>query len=244
MNRYLLNSLIIFLFTGITQAENYLNLDAYQPTTDWQFVASAALDPEQPNTLILTDGQPHLLNNGPTKNLEAGYLITQKKFADHEVHVEFMIPKGSNSGFYLMGRYEIQVLDSHGATRLFAGHMGGLYARWDPSRKKDNKSASYDGKPPRVNAAKPHGQWQQLTIKFRAPRFNSNGKKIAHAHFIEVILNGQTVQKNIDATGPTRSHPLQGEAAKGPLAIQGDHGPIVIRKLEIIDRDFSPSPSP
>lgn len=239
MPKFLLSAVMVFLFTGNSQAENYLKLDSYRPANGWKIVGSAVVDQQHPEALSLGEGQSTLLSNGAEKNKNTPYLITRKEFADQEINVEFMIPKGSNSGFYLMGRYEIQVLDSHGATRLFAGHMGGLYARWDPARKKEKKSSSYDGKPPLVNAAKPFGQWQHLTIKFRAPRFDQHGKKTANAHFLEVILNGQTVQKNIDATGPTRSHPLQGECPKGPLAIQGDHGPVVIRKLEIIERDFT-----
>ncbi|MDC0088312.1 DUF1080 domain-containing protein, partial [Akkermansiaceae bacterium] len=96
-----------------------------------------------------------------------------------------------------------------------------------------------DGIAPLVNAAKPYGEWQTINIKFRAPRFDDKGDKVSHAHFVEVTLNGQLVQKSINAKGPTRAAQISGEKSTGPLAIQGDHGPILFRKLDITSRDYS-----
>lgn len=85
------------------------------------------------------------------------------------------------------------------------------------------------GAGPLINAAKASGSWQRMEIVFRAPRFDTSGQKIADALFESVRINGQLVQENTVCTYPTMSHPLPGEAALGPIAIQGDHGPIAIR---------------
>lgn len=70
-----------------------------------------------------------------------------------------------------------------------------------------------------------------MEIIFRAPKFDADGKKIADAQFEKVTINGQLVQESYDCSYPTMSHPLPGEVAIGPIAVQGDHGPIAIRKF-------------
>jgi hypothetical protein len=157
--------------------------------------------------------------------------MTKEDYQDVEVHLEFMIPKGSNSGIYLMGRYEIQILDSFGRGKVGHGDLGGLYQRWDTRRPK--KQFGFEGVPPKVNAAKAPGEWQTIDITFRAPRFDAEGKKSENAKFVKVMVNDQLVHENQEAAGPTRAHPLKDEAAKGPIAIQGDHGPIAIRSFKV-----------
>ena len=85
--------------------------------------------------------------------------------------------------------------------------------------------------PPLVNATKAPGEWQRLDIKFRAPRFDADGLKTENARFISVHLNGQLVQQDVEVTGPTRAHPLKEESTTGPIAIQGNHGPIAMRSF-------------
>lgn len=219
-------------------AEDLLNLQSFKEKTGWNMVQSGAVNPAKPTDLIVKPGDGQILSNGQRKS-KAAYLTTNKKWADHEINAEFLIPKSSNSGFYVLGRYEIQVLDSFGRKEPTISDMGSLYQRWDKSLKKQKLEPGYEGVAPLVNAALPYGEWQTINIKFRAPRFDAKGAKVSHAHFVEVTINGKVVQKNIDAKGPTRAAPLTDEAASGPLTIQGNHGPILIRKLDITSRDYS-----
>ena len=204
-------------------------LSAFQSTKLWRGVAEvAAVDGKTELTLA---GEGKILVNGATKEEKAPYLITAEDFGDVRVELEFMVPKGSNAGVYLMGRYEVQILDSFGRERFVSGDLGGIYQQWDPSRGKGKEG--FGGIKPRVNAAKAPGEWQTMEIIFRAPRFNEDGRKTRSAIFEKVIINGELVQENVTTTGPTRAHPLKGETTTGPIAIQGDHGPIAIRKYTV-----------
>ena len=82
----------------------------------------------------------------------------------------------------------------------------------------------------RVTASKAPGEWQTYQISFRAPRFK-DGKKTENAKFLKVVYNGQLVQENVECEGPTRSAMNLPEAPKGPIMIQGDHGPVKFRKI-------------
>lgn len=195
------------------------------PTGEWQIVQSVSVAAADPRVFALEDGHGVLVNgkNGKTTNLLSKY-----EHGDAKVHVEFCVPKGSNSGVYLMGRYEIQVLDSWGVQQPKYSDCGGIYERW-----RDNKG--YEGHAPRRNASKPPGEWQSFDIVFRAPRFDDAGKKTAHARFVTVIHNGVVVHENVDVTGPTRSATYEDgpEAESGPLMLQGDHGPVAYRNLYV-----------
>jgi len=152
-------------------------------------------------------------------------LLSKEEYGDQKVHVEFRIPKGGNSGVYLQGRYEVQILDSYGKPNreLETSDCGAIYHRW-----KDE--TPYEGSAPARNAARPAGEWNTLDILFRAPRFQ-NGKKVEDATFIEVRLNGVVVQTFASTTGPTRAAMFEDEKPLGPLMIQGDHGPTEIRNV-------------
>lgn len=153
-------------------------------------------------------------------------LISERTFGDIELYVEFVVSKDSNSGVYLHGLYEVQILDSYGKPGpLKYGDAGGIYEQVD----KDNKGVG--GTPPRVNASRPPGEWQSYTIWFRAPRFDSSGKKAADARFEKVIYNGQVVHENVACGGPTRSALALAEAPRNPIMLQGDHGPVAFRNL-------------
>src|SRR5690606_29433465 len=119
--------------------------------------------------------------------------------------LDFMMARGSNSGVYLQGRYEVQLFDSWTKTNPSYSDCGGIYQRWD-----DTKNRGYEGTAPLVNVARAPGLWQHLQIRFRAPRFDSKGMKIENARFESVYLNGVLVQQQIGLTGPTRS-PLSNE---------------------------------
>ena len=203
-------------------------LSGFRPVTVWNGVKEAKAVPGKKDLLLTGTG--NLLVNITDKVKRAPYLFTAGEYQDVEVHLEFMIPKGSNAGIYLMGRYEIQILDSFGRERPSHGDLGGLYQRGDPKRE---GRPGFEGVPPRTNAAKAPGEWQTLDIVFRAPRFDDQGTKTENARFVRVKVNGTVVHENQEAKGPTRSHPLPGEAPRGPIAIQGDHGPIAIRSFKV-----------
>jgi hypothetical protein len=156
-------------------------------------------------------------------------LLTDAKFASFELYLEFMIAKGSNSGVYLHGLYEVQIFDSFGyAGPLTVGDSGAIYEREDGG-----------GSPPALNASRAPGEWQSLRIWFQAPRFDSAGKKISNAKVWRVLLNETVVQQNVDLPGPTISHLNVPEAATNPIVLQGDHGPVAFRNIYL--KDFVPA---
>ena len=163
-----------------------------------------------------------LNGNGRTANL-----CTERSFGDIELYLEFMLAKGSNSGVYLHGLYEIQIFDSWGSSDGTKTSDGGaIYHQWIDDR-------GVGGSPPLVNASRRPGEWQSYQAWFRAPRFDAGGKKIEPARFQRVLFNGQLVQKEVDIAGPTRAHLNLSEAAENPLMIQGDHGPVALRNIYV-----------
>ncbi|HTL15727.1 MAG TPA: family 16 glycoside hydrolase, partial [Patescibacteria group bacterium] len=195
------------------------------PQGDWLVAGEVSLDSTKPEAFAIKSGDGIMVNGRSGRTSD---LISQDEFGDLQLHVEFCIPKHSNSGVYLQGRYEVQVYDSFGIQRdAYPGiECGGIYPRWINGQ-------NVDGHSPRVNASKPPGQWQSFDIQFQAPRFDSNGRKVANARIIRVLHNGQTVQENIELTGPTRSAHWEDEKPLGPLLLQGDHGPVAYRNLRL-----------
>lgn len=164
--------------------------------------------------------------NGRTQDL-----ITDEKFGNVELYVEFMVARRSNSGVYLQGHYEVQILDSFGVTTPAYGDAGGIYEGFSKfERIANNKFA---GSPPRVNAARRPGQWQSYLIWFRAPRFDENGSKTANAEFLRVWHNGELIQEKVEVDEPTVSAMGAPEAPLGPLMLQGDHGFVAFRNIYI-----------
>ena len=198
------------------------------PTGTWKAVQNVGLDPANNKAFVSTPGTGVLLNSndGKTVNLE-----TTGEWGDCELHLEFCVPKGSNSGIYLQNRYEVQVFDSFGKAEEGVHDCGAIYERWDPARGKGKEG--YEGHAPSVNASKPAGEWQSFDIVFRAPRFDSTGKKTANAVFVKVLHNGQVIHENVECKGPTRGAKLPGEAPKGPILLQGDHGPVAYRNFKL-----------
>lgn len=203
-------------------------MSSFQPVTDWHRVERAVDVPDR-SELTTSGGNGGVLVNGLQKDISIPYLMTVETFADVRVELDFMIPKGSNAGVYMMGRYEVQILDSFGKEKVGSGDLGGIYGSKDPALPEGKQWIP--GSNPLVNAAKAPGRWQNMEIVFRAPRFDVMGNKIADARFESVTINGKLVQENFVCSYPTMSHPLPGEVAAGPIAIQGDHGPIAIRKF-------------
>jgi hypothetical protein len=196
-----------------------------QPHGDWLLAAEVGKDPQDPKRLAWKPGAAAAVNGpkGRTVNL-----VSARQFGDVEAHIEFMVPKGSNSGVYFMGRYEVQVYDSFGVAKgaYPGGECGGIYPRWI-----DNKNVN--GHSPRENASLPPGQWQTFDVIFRAPRFDAAGQKTRNAMFVKVVHNGKLIHENVDLPGPTRAALHNDERPTGPLMLQGDHGPVAYRNLRI-----------
>lgn len=176
-------------------------------------VGTAKVDPKNAGGLVVEDGGSDLVN----AKSGAKDFHTAASFGDAVYEVEFMVPKGSNSGVYLMGEYEVQILDSFGKDKVGPGDLGGLYG----------------AQAPRVNASKAPGEWQKFVIDFRAPKFDAAGKKTANARFVKVTLNGTVIHENVEMNGPTPGGVSGNEAATGPLMFQGNHGPVAFRNIVI-----------
>jgi hypothetical protein len=178
-----------------------------------------------PTRLTGTRGPGERILNGPqgrTVNL-----VTDEKFGDSELYLEFMLAKGSNSGVYVHGLYEVQIFDSYGSTEpMTSSDAGGIYHRWI-----DNHGVG--GSAPSRNASRRPGEWQSYHIWFQAPRFDGAGKKIANAKFLRVLFNGLSVQSNVECDGSTRAAMDLAEAPVNPIMLQGDHGPVAFRNIYI-----------
>ena len=157
----------------------------------------------------------------------AGYVKTRDGFGDCQLHVEWATPlpvigKGQgrgNSGVFLMGMYEVQVLDSYQNTTYPDGQAAALYGQY----------------PPLVNASRAPREWQMYDVVFHRPRFDENGELMKPAT-VTVFHNGVLVQDHVTLTGPTANKarpPYQAHPDKLPLSLQ-DHGnPVRFRNIWI-----------
>jgi hypothetical protein len=204
-----------------------------QPFGDWRVASSVRLDRDDDRRFVIQSGVGTLVNGHQGRTVD---LLTEYEHGDVEAHVEFVVPRGSNSGVYFQGRYEIQIFDSWGVDQPGHSDCGGIYERWKDGR-------GFEGHAPRVNACKPPGTWQRFHVTFRAPRFDAEGRKIANARFVRVLLNDELIHENVEVTGPTRAARFENdEKPTGPLMLQGDHGPVAFRNLRLVP--MSPLPSP
>ncbi|RYG39238.1 DUF1080 domain-containing protein [bacterium] len=144
-----------------------------------------------------------ITENGLENSAIGSDLVTDEKFSDFRLTAEYRYPEGSNSGIYLRGRYEFQVLDDLGQ----APHVGG-------------SGAIYGFIAPKVNAVKPAGEWNTAVITL-----------IGRA--LTVDLNGERIIDGIEIPGITGGALDSNEGAPGPIFIQGDHGPVTYRRLSL-----------
>lgn len=209
------------------------SLAAFRPAAaNWQLASGLAGDPRHDKKLAALPGTGVLVGNPLKPAPDPGEnLLTTWEHADLELDVDFLMATGSNSGIFLQGRYEVQLLDSWGVKQPTFTDCGGIYERWDDKREKGKQG--YEGIAPLANASRAPGLWQHLHIEFTAPRFDAAGKKTRNARFTKVVLNGFTVQDNVEVTGPTRSAAFDDEKPLGPLMIQGDHGSVAFRALAV-----------
>jgi hypothetical protein len=154
--------------------------------------------------------------DGVLRNTQRGVdLVSDEVFWDFELHIEFNVPRGSNSGVYLQGRYEIQVDDAYGA-RPNSHRCGGIYGKITPKQ----------------NAAKPAGEWQTFDVKFYSARLGPDGKVVKKAR-VTVYHNGVLIIDNAEIDGVTGGALDGREGLPGPIMLQGDHGPIFYRNIRI-----------
>jgi hypothetical protein len=157
---------------------------------------------------------------------------TKQAFGDCQLHLEFAEPevvKGSgqgrgNSGVKLMGRYEVQILDSYHNKTYYDGQCGSIYKQT----------------PPLVNVSRKPGEWQSYDIVFEAPRFDAEGK-VAKPAYITVFQNGVLVQNHTEIEGTTsyiQAPEYEKHGEKEPLALQDHRNPVKLRNIWI--RELTP----
>ncbi|MEX2512882.1 MAG: DUF1080 domain-containing protein [Cyclobacteriaceae bacterium] len=166
--------------------------------TGWELI-----NPKQRNGFTAKNGtmvnDPVQPENG--EHLSYGNIRTQQEFEDFNLKLEVNVPEGNNSGVYLRGIYEIQVVDSY-EKPLDSHNMGALYSRITPS----------------MAAEKPAGEWQSMDLT------------LVDRH-ITVILNGKKIIDNQPAWGPTGGAMSADVLAPGPIFLQGDHGKVIYRNI-------------
>ncbi|MBH2004145.1 MAG: DUF1080 domain-containing protein [Sphingobacteriia bacterium] len=150
-----------------------------------------------------TNNQWTLINGVLTSPQSGSNLMTDQKFDDFKLHIEFRYPAGSNSGVYLRGRYEVQVEDNAGKEPS-ATYFGGIYGFLTPNEM----------------AAKPAGEWQSYDITLIGRR-------------VTVVANGKTIIADQIIPGITGGALDSKEGEPGPILLQGDHGPVEYRNIII-----------
>ena len=210
------------LAAGTLEPFNGKNLDGWKnkaegkSTSQW-VVGTAKLDPASPDKFVVAPGGQELINHttGHGKSLD---LYSAATHGDAIITLDVMVPKASNSGIYVMGEYEIQVLDSFGRDKNPGpGDMGAIYG----------------AQPPRQPRYKAPGEWNSFEIHWQAPKFDSAGQKTANAMFLKVILNGAIIHENLEMPKATPGGVTGREQATGPLMFQGNHGPVAYRNIRI-----------
>jgi hypothetical protein len=156
-----------------------------------------------------------------------GGISTKQGFGDCQLHIEWAAPaevKGQgqdrgNSGVFLQGRYEIQILDSYNNKTYYHGQAGAVYKQYAPL----------------VNACRKPGEWQAYEIIYHAPRFDDDGE-LLRPGTVTILQNGVLIQDHVEILGPTstpgrpkyQAHPL-----KQPLALQDHNNPVRFRNIWI-----------
>lgn len=214
------------------QEVDLTDLDDFESTTpNWSIAGDVFMDLNEPLDVQPEEGAGVLVN--ADEGDDPRDIFTDWEHGDIDLELDFMMAKESNSGIYLQGRYEIQLLDSWGVKDPKFGDLGGIYEWWE-----DGKGTG--GIPPRVNAARAPGLWQHMEIKFRAPRFDENGEKVANAMIKEIILNGEVIHDNLELVYPTGGAVSNEEVERGPLRFQGDHGPVAFKNIRYKTYDHDP----
>ena len=165
-------------------------------TTGWHL-----RNPKGHNSWTVEDG---VLKNSVKEGEHGTDLVTDKKYRDFTVRFEYQVPEGSNSGFYLRGRHEIQILGDHD--------------RGEATR--NGNGAIYNFKEPDKFVSKPGDEWQTAEATIQ-------GNKIT------VVLNGETIHDNVECDKATGGQLDDKVDEPGPVFLQGDHGTVSFRKMRI-----------
>ena len=224
------NTLLLHAQTALPLSD----LSAFEaPGPAWKLAGDVKADLNKKGVLFTTAGSGILVNL-PDQTNKGKDLFSNMQHGDLDIEMDYMMAPGSNSGIYMQGRYEIQLLDSWGMVRATASDNGGIYERWNDSKPEGQQG--YEGHAPRQNAGKAPGLWQHMKIIFQAPRFN-DGKKAENAKIVRVELNGVVIQEDVELSGPTRGAAGTGEVPAGPLRFQGDHGAVAFRNIRFTTYD-------
>ncbi len=168
------------------------NMDGWELADKGAVSGWNAVDGVMINDPVQKQGEAHI---------SYGNLRTTATFEDFNLKLEVNVPKGSNSGVYLRGIYEVQVMDSYGK-ELDSHNMGGLYSRITPSEA----------------AEKPAGEWQKMDITL-------------YKRYLTVKLNGKTIIDNQPVKGVTGGALTSDQFSPGPILLQGDHGKVSYRNI-------------
>jgi len=180
------------------------------------------LDGADKTKLKTKEGNGAIVNVGPSPSP----FVSKEVFGDAKIHLRFQLPEKGNSGVYVMGRYEVQLLDSAGKeANLAMGDCGGIYA-----------GNTWPGRAPDFNAFREAGQWHDMDIEFQAPRFDAAGKKLENARFLRVRIDDVLLHENVEVPEPTLGALFADEAALGPLMIQGDHTEVAIADVRVFPK--------
>jgi hypothetical protein len=163
------------------------------------------------------------LENGYVEVTRSGSIETKQSFGDLQLHLEFCSPvvvsgdsQGGNSGVFLHGRYEIQILDSHQNATYPDGQAAAMYGQY----------------PPLVNSSRGPGQWQTYDILFTAPRFE--GEKLISSAYVTMLHNGVVVHNHrayLGATTHRRVPSYKSHPDKGRIQLQDHANPVRFRNI-------------
>jgi hypothetical protein len=186
-------------------------------------LCDAELDTADRSKFLTKDGNGALVNVGPSPSP----FVSKEQFGDCKIYLRFQLPEKGNSGVYVMGRYEVQLLDSAGKQpdQLTMGDCGGIY-----------RGESWPGRAPDFNAFREAGQWHDLDVEFQPPRFDASGKKIENARFLRVRIDDVLLHENVEVPEPTLGALFAEEAPLGPLMIQGDHTQVAIADVRVFPK--------
>jgi len=231
---------VLLLCTGAGSTYSLIAASSHEYESGIKWLEPKVVDPgpvggHPADAIVLFDGKDlSKWKGGEAWEIRDGYAVgrhhgisTKEAFGDCQLHIEWATPakvEGSgqgrgNSGVYLMGLYEIQILDSYNNKTYFDGQAGGIYKQH----------------PPMVNVCRKPGEWQSYDIIFNAPRFDAQGQLQTPA-YVTVLQNGVVIQNHTQLLGATyyeRPPKYEAHPAKLPLNLQFHHNAVRFRNIWI-----------
>jgi hypothetical protein len=228
----------VALILGTTLVVRGAFVDEYKSGINWaepKVVNPGPISGPPSDAVVLFDGKDlSKWDSGDKWQITGGYAVSREtgitskdSFGDCQLHVEWATPAEvtgegqgrGNSGIYLMGRYELQVLDSYENTTYFDGQAASIYKQH----------------PPLVNVCRKPGEWQAYDVIFTAPRFDEAGKVLKPAT-MTVLQNGVLVQNHFELLGGTyydRPPAYEPHPPRGPIHLQFHGNPVRFRNIWI-----------